>query len=104
MAMHNSARTVPAPKPALSDPDRYLDKALVEQQEKLFNAEAIIATTMGALEHHIGEMIDAADLKTPNFPRALEEAVRLIRSAYGGMEMVTLRARTVTLKATDKDD
>lgn len=105
MAKRNTARVrkVPGAKHIIKQieqekADHYLDEALSEQSDKLWDAEAIISTVVDSIEEHFGQEMDRAGSPVPNFPRALEHAVSLMRSAYNEMEMVALRARAVTLK------
>src|SRR5688500_7046671 len=74
-----------------TNPDWWLDKALNNQSDVLFNAQAIVAATAAGLERHFGGQMDSIDHPAPNYARALMEAVRMIDRACGNLEMMCLR-------------
>jgi hypothetical protein len=79
-----------------------LDRALGQQKNKLFNAEAAIMAVADAIEQRYGEDIDRADSGTPNYPRVLQLAVELIRDAYSKLEMAELEPIAQELDARDR--
>ena len=60
------------------NPDRYLDRALEEQNEALFNAQAIVLACAHGIEENFGEQMDSSENNCPSYPRALHEAARMI--------------------------
>lgn len=99
-----AAKRTPSKTVTAVNPDRYLDMALNEQNEGLFDAQAIIQACAHGIEENFGEQMDSNQNNVPSYPRALQEASRMIERACGQLEMMALRARAVTLKATKKQD
>jgi len=80
-------------EPSTYGPYWFIGCALDQQNDRLFNAEAIIQCVASSIEEQLSDLIDQAPYGgIPNYCRALTQAVELIRAAYVNLDMVALRA------------
>lgn len=73
-----------------------LRAALYEQQQKLFSADAIIESITEALYTRFGR---DWPIGVPDYPRALQQAASLIKSAYENLELEEIEERAVNTVA-----
>lgn len=81
-----------------------LDKALDLQSEKLFAAEAIIKAVSDSIDDRYADDLTKAGTETPNYPRALAEAVKLLRDCYAHMETPTLEDLAEQLEKEEREE
>jgi hypothetical protein len=78
--------------------DKYLDSALDQQSQRLFDAEAIIESVAAAIEERFDEEIARVEDGAPNYPRALRQSVALIREPYSRLELAALEPLALKLQ------
>lgn len=84
---------------AASLPNHYIDRALDEQNQRLFSAQAIIESVAEALHQRFG---GDWPRDIPEYPRALRNASAMIQEAYANLEMMCLDQRAQQLQEQDE--